>query len=137
MIDFAPPEEDTAAEPALALEEDGDQPADDFAALLVRRFVGRLENERTRAQMLRLIGSSFSSARQGRALYKFLSATLVGPVARVTGLHAPAMRLELAIAQLTGMAMMRYVLRVEPLASASADEVIDRLTPAIRATLRD
>ena len=110
--------------------------SDDFAERLVRRYLRQLENEKTRARMLRLLRSSFSSARQGRVFYKVLAATVVNPVARAAGLHASAMRWELVLGQLNGMAIMRYVLKVEPLASAPAEDVVAQLAPAIRATLK-
>lgn len=109
---------------------------DDFAERLVRRYLRQLENEKTRARMLRLLRSSFSSARQGRVFYKVLAATVVNPVARAAGLHASAMRWELVLGQLNGMAIMRYVLKVEPLASAPTEDVVAQLAPAIRATLK-
>ena len=46
-----------------------------------------------------------------------------------------AMRVELVCGQLVGLAMMRYVLQVEPVASATADEIVRQFAPAIRATI--
>jgi hypothetical protein len=52
------------------------------------------------------------------------------------GLLVPAMKTELVAAQLIGVAVLRYVVEVEPIASASVDDVVELAAPSIRATLR-
>jgi hypothetical protein len=110
--------------------------ATDFSERLLRSFLALCENPRTRQGMLRMVRSSVGSARAGRAFYKVLSRTVVNPAARATGVHASALRLELVGGQLVGLAMMRYVLQVEPVASTPVDEIVRQFAPAIRATLR-
>lgn len=110
--------------------------ATDFSDRLLRSFLGLCENPRTRQGMLRMVRSSVGSARAGRAFYRVLNRTVVNPAARATGMHASALRYELVCGQLVGLAMMRYVLQVEPVASAPADEIVRQFAPAIRATLR-
>jgi hypothetical protein len=107
-----------------------------FSERLLRSFLGLCENPRTRQGMLRMVRSSVGSARAGRAFYQVLNRTVVNPAARATGVHASALRFELVCGQLVGLAMMRYVLQVEPVASAPADEIVRQFAPAIRATLR-
>ena len=46
------------------------------------------------------------------------------------------MKSELIASQLIGIGVLRYVVQVEPMASASVDEVIELAAPSIRATLR-
>jgi hypothetical protein len=108
----------------------------DFSDRLLRTFLGLCENPRTRHGMLRMVRSSVGSARAGRAFYRVLNRTVVNPAARATGVHASALRFELVCGQLVGLAMMRYVLQVEPVASAPADEIVRQFAPAIRATLK-
>ena len=113
----------------------GDSAAD-FSDLLLRSFLGLCENPRTRQGMLRMVRSSVGNARAGRAFYHVLNRTVVNPAARATGVHASALRYELVCGQLVGLAMMRYVLQVEPVASAPVDDLVRQFAPAIRATLR-
>ena len=40
-------------------------------------------------------------------------------------------RVSLAVAQLVGVAVFRYALQMEPIASMSADDLVARLTPVI------
>lgn len=108
----------------------------DFSDRLLRSFLGLCENPRTRHGMLRMVRASVGSARAGRAFYRVLGRTVVNPAARATGVHASAMRYELVCGQLVGLAMMRYVLHVEPVASASVEEIVRQFAPAIRATLK-
>ena len=108
----------------------------DFSDRLLRSFLGLCENPRTRHGMLRLVRSSVGSARSGRALYRVVNRTVLNPAARATGVHASALRYELVCGQLVGLAMMRYVLQVEPVASASIEEIVRQFAPAIRATLK-
>jgi hypothetical protein len=108
----------------------------DFSDRLLRSFLGLCENPRTRHGMLRMVRASVGSARSGRALYRVLNRAVVNPAARATGVHASALRFELVCGQLVGLAMMRYVLQVEPVASASVEEIVRQFAPAIRATLK-
>jgi hypothetical protein len=45
------------------------------------------------------------------------------------------MRVTLATSYLVGVATARYVMRLEPLASASEDEVVRLVAPAVQAAL--
>jgi hypothetical protein len=117
-------------------EADLDEAAKDFSVRLLGTFLSLCENPRTRQGMLRMVRSSVGSARAGRAFYRVLNRTVVNPAARATGMHASALRYELVCGQLVGLAMMRYVLQVEPVASAPADEIVRQFAPAIRATLK-
>ncbi|MET3960146.1 hypothetical protein ABIE44_000080 [Marmoricola sp. OAE513] len=126
-----------AAEAAQARTADeADDIETDFSVRLVRTFLGLCENPRTRSGMLRMVRASVSSARAGQAFYRVLNRSVVNPAARATGVHASALRLELVCGQLVGLAMMRYVLQVEPVASAPVETVVRSLAPAIRATLQ-
>lgn len=83
-----------------------------------------------------MVKSSVGSGGADRALYRMLNRTVVTPTAKSTGIEASALRYELVCGQLVGLAMMRYVLQVEPTASTSTEEIIRVFAPAIRATLR-
>lgn len=125
-----------ATEAALArVALDSDVEAD-FSVRLLRNFLGLCENPRTRQGMLRMVRGSVGSARAGQAFYRVLNRSVVNPVAKATGMHASALRTELVCGQLVGLAMMRYVLQVEPVASTPAEDIVRQFAPAIRATLK-
>jgi hypothetical protein len=108
----------------------------DFASLLLTTFLRLCESPRTRGAMLRLVRSSVAGGRAGERLHRVLNRAVVSPVARATGVHASATRLELVASQLVGLAMLRYVLEVEPMTSASVEDVVALAAPPVRAALR-
>ena len=59
------------------------------------------------------------NAGAGRRFYGVVNRLVVNPVARAMGIEASATRLEIIGSQLVGLAMLRYVLEVEPMASLS------------------
>lgn len=107
----------------------------DLAERLLRRFLGLCEHPRTRNTVLVLVKGSVGNAWAGRRLYALLNKTVLTPVAKTTGVHGSAMRVELVASQLVGLAMMRYVLEVEPVASADTERLVSMFAPALRATL--
>jgi len=110
-------------------------PAEDFSRVLVRRFLVLCESPRTRRRMLRLVKGSNGSARAGRRLYALINRLVLNPVVVRTPLPATSIRWELVVSQLIGIAMLRYVVRLEPIASASIEEVVELSAPSIQLLL--
>ena len=71
----------------------------------------------------------------GRRFYALVNRLVLSPVLRAAGVQTSAVRVELVGAQLVGLAMMRYVLKVEPIASLDVDELVPMMAPALRQTL--
>lgn len=113
-----------------------EQESPDFADRLLNRFLALCESPRTRDRMIRMVKGSTGSARAGRVLYRMVNRTVVTPVARATGVQASATRLELVASQLIGLAMLRYVLEVEPVASLPRADLVRQAAPGIRAVLQ-
>jgi hypothetical protein len=107
----------------------------DFTERVLRRFLLLCENPRTRRRALALVQGSVGNARAGRRFYALVNRAVLNPVARSLGVESSAVRVELVGAQLVGLAMLRYVLEVEPIASLSVDELVERMAPSVRATL--
>jgi hypothetical protein len=66
---------------------------------------------------------------------RLISAQLLRRVALQLDLPDAELRAELAAAQLVGIAMLRYVIKVEPLASADPEQIIARVSPVIQSHL--
>lgn len=107
----------------------------DLTERLLRRFLLVCESPRTRRRALALVRGSVSNARAGRRFYAFVNRLVLHPVARSLGVETTAVRLELVGSQLIGLAMTRYVLEVEPIASLDVDELVPMLAPALRQVL--
>lgn len=125
----APRSAATAVEPDAA---DGREPV---GHRVTRRFLALCENPRTRARTMRLLQRSADSAVGGRLLVAFLSRMAFRPALRSRRIDHAAARIELACAQLGGVAVLRYVTRMEPVASMSVDDLVEMVGPAVDATL--
>jgi hypothetical protein len=112
-----------------------DSVSPDFTERLLRRFLLLCESPRTQERALALVRGSVSNARAGRAFYALVNRLVVNPVAKAMGVKSSAVRMELVGSQLIGMAMLRYVLKVEPIASLDVDELVKLMAPPLRAAL--
>ena len=54
------------------------------------------------------------------------------PVLRAIGADRVKLRASLCASQLVGIGIMRYAVRVEPLASMSVDELVDAVAPTLQ-----
>lgn len=113
-------------------------PTEDFAIRLLRRFLLLCEHPRTRQRMLRLVRQSTRLGPGAPRLYGWINSAVLHPRFQpvVERRAMSAMKAELVASQLIGLAMTRYVLKIEPLASATVDEVVRLAAPAIAATLQ-
>ncbi|MCW2848916.1 MAG: hypothetical protein JWR90_2890 [Marmoricola sp.] len=109
--------------------------SNDFTERVLRRFLLLCESPRTQRRALALVQGSVSNARAGKAFYALVNRVVLNPVARSMGVETTAIRLELVGSQLIGLAMIRYVLKVEPIASLSVDELVPLMAPPLRAAL--
>jgi AcrR family transcriptional regulator len=95
---------------------------------LLRTFLTVWDDEATRLPLLTLVRSVFEP--EGRQLVRdgFMRIVL-GPVAIGLGVDQPERRMSLVASQLIGLVLARYVVGVEPLASASHDELVAAYAP--------
>jgi hypothetical protein len=113
-------------------------PTEDFAIRLLRRFLLLCEHPRTRQRMLQLVRQSTRMGPGAPRLYGWINKAVLNPRFQpvLERRAMSAMKAELVASQLIGLAMTRYVLKIEPLASASVDDVVRMAAPAIAATLQ-
>lgn len=90
-----------------------------------------------RQTLVALLRSSMSSDEGARALREFLNREVFGRIAAATGVADPQLRGALAGAQVLGMAIMRYVLKVPALVEVPNDVLVERLGPILQAHLVD
>lgn len=113
-------------------------PTEDFAIRLLRRFLVLCEHPRTRQRMLGMVRQSTRHGPGAPKVYAWLNKVVLNPRFMPPGERRAmsAMKAELVAAQLLGLAMVRYVHCLEPLASASVDDVVRLAAPSIRAALQ-
>ena len=84
-----------------------------------------------------LLRSASSNDRAAAMLREFISHEVIGRVARSLGVPGAELRATLVGSQLAGLAVVRYILRVEPLASADHDTVVASVAPALQRYLTE
>ena len=110
-------------------------PVPEFVPTLVRSYLRLVDSDESRNAILALVRSAVSSDKAAAMLREFLTAELLPVITRLTG-HADAqLRASLVAAQLIGIATLRHVIRVEPLAKASPDDIVALAAPAIECYL--
>ncbi|OBH58319.1 hypothetical protein A5685_06015 [Mycobacterium colombiense] len=110
---------------------------DEVGARLTRMFVTLWEQPDTRAPLLGILRGATTHDESATLVRQFIAGQLYPQLAAPLAQPDAALRIDLAMAQLLGVALLRHILRVEPIASEPAEELIARLTPVITAHLRD
>jgi AcrR family transcriptional regulator len=105
---------------------------DGMGERLVRGTFDVLKDEQTRQQIIDLFQAGASAGKAAQSLREFLEESVVDRVASVVGIPDARMRAALISSHLIGLAATRYVVRLEPLASASEDEVVRMYAPLIQ-----
>lgn len=105
-------------------------PRDQIGERIIRMFIGLWAAPETRQTFLALIRSVAGNEQIASLMRQFLEHTVVGPVS--AALDLPPLRITGAASQAFGLAMARYVIRVEPLASATDDEVVALVAPVLQ-----
>jgi AcrR family transcriptional regulator len=99
---------------------------------LVTRYLALWEDPAHGPRMTSVMRAAFTTPAAADLLKQLIRAELVGPIVeRLGGDHAEVRAL-LAASQLLGMAMVRYVLEVEPIASLPASRVAAELAPTVQ-----
>jgi AcrR family transcriptional regulator len=119
----------TPAEVVGELLEEG---VDDLGERLVRRFLALWDDPETGAPLLALVRSAASHEEAAAVLRGFLGEEVVGRLARALDAPEPELRATLAGSQLAGLAMVRYVVGLEPLASTDPEWIVATIGPSIQ-----
>jgi AcrR family transcriptional regulator len=99
---------------------------------LVETFLSIWDHAAEQSPLLALIRSAVGDERAAAMLREFITEEVLGPIAARLGSPDARLRATLAGAQLIGLAMARYIVRVEPLASAPADQVAAAVGPTVQ-----
>lgn len=87
--------------------------------------------------MLAVVRSALTHEAARDIMRRFVLRNLLEHVAAQVPVPGPTLRAELAASQLIGVAMLRYVLELEPLASADVETVITTVAPTLQRYLTD
>lgn len=106
-------------------------PASRRGELLVRNFISRWEDPVRDEELSALLRTAVTSETVAGQLQAIVSQLVTEPIAAL-GDEQAAERGTLIVAQLLGLALARYILRFEPLASLPADDVVAAIAPSVQ-----
>ncbi|MFF7528194.1 TetR family transcriptional regulator [Streptomyces bobili] len=127
---------EVAVAPALdAPDAVADAPLDQVGERLTRFMFGVWENPTTRMPLLAVVRSAVNNETAAAVFRRLVAAQLLRRIAAQLDVPDAELRAELAAAQLVGTAMLRYVIKVEPLASVDVERIIARVAPVVQGHL--
>ncbi|MGW0928535.1 TetR/AcrR family transcriptional regulator [Streptomyces sp. NPDC002644] len=97
-----------------------------------RMFLGVWENPATRAPLLAIVRSAVSNEAAAAIFRRMVAQLVLSRVAKELDAPDAELRAELAAAQVVGVVLLRYVIKVEPIASADPEELVARLAPVLQ-----
>ncbi|MFI5803838.1 TetR family transcriptional regulator [Streptomyces sp. NPDC051561] len=122
-------------EPAMVVPRLLEGPPDQLGERIARVFLGVWEDERTRAPLLAVVRSALTHEGAAKVLRGFVLRHLLRRIAAELSVPDPTLRAELAAAQMIGIAILRYVIEAEPLASAEVEQVVSLVAPTLQTYL--
>lgn len=108
---------------------------DGLAERLTRAFFELWEQPDTRAPLLAILRGAATHEESAALVRQFIEVRIYPQIADQLGGPDAELRVDMAMAQLLGIAYLRHILRIEPIASQSADALIARAVPAVRVHL--
>ncbi|MET8513370.1 TetR family transcriptional regulator [Streptomyces sp. NPDC005077] len=99
---------------------------------LARYFIGVWENPASRAPLLAIMRSALTHEAAAKVLRGFVLRRLLERIAESLDVPDATFRAELAASHMIGIAMLRYVIKAEPLASAEPEKIVAMVAPALQ-----
>lgn len=110
---------------------------EDLGERLARYFIGVWENPVSRAPLLAILRSALTHEAAAKVLRGFVLRRLLERIAAELDVPDPTFRAELAAAHMVGIAILRYVVRAEPLASTDPERIIAMVAPTLQRYLAE
>ncbi|MFD5899766.1 MULTISPECIES: TetR family transcriptional regulator [unclassified Streptomyces] len=104
---------------------------------LARYFISVWENPVSRAPLLAIMRSAVTNEAAAAMLRKFVLRRLLERIAVELDVPDPTLRAELAASHMIGIAILRYVLKAEPLASVDTEEIVRIVAPTLQRYLTE
>ena len=110
-------------------------PTEAIGENLVRALVSNLDDPKASKRVISLLHTALGQEFAATLLRQFISREVLGRIAATLGGDNADLRASFAASQMVGLIVARYGIRIEPLASASHDEVVARVGPVIQSYL--
>jgi AcrR family transcriptional regulator len=118
-------------QPDVAIPALVDGPRDEIGRRAATLVIGILESEPGRATITALLRAATSEPEAARLVRQRLTHDLWGPLARRLEVDDADLRVSLVGTQIIGVALARYIVRVEPLASLPPEGVVSLIAPTL------
>lgn len=112
-------------------------PRDSIGERLARFFIGVWENPASRAPLLAIVRSALTHEAAAKVLRTFVLRRLLERIAAELDVPDPKFRAELAASHMIGIAILRYVIQVEPMASADPERIVEMVAPTLQRYLTE
>ncbi len=119
-------------DPAAVVEQIADGPRSEIGQRLAAFLLGVFENADLRDRWVAMIRAAASDPEAAKVLRGILETRLLTPLAEELGMEDARFRATLAGSQVVGLGMARYVVGVEPLASASPQKLAAAVAPTLQ-----
>ncbi|MFD6423942.1 TetR family transcriptional regulator [Streptomyces sp. NPDC060198] len=124
-------------EPALVVPQILGGPVEGVGERMARYFISVWENPATRAPLLAVVRSALTHEAAADVLRTFVLGRLLERIAAELDVPDPTFRAEVAASHMVGIAMLRYVVRAEPLASVDPERIVALVAPSIQRYLTE
>jgi AcrR family transcriptional regulator len=98
----------------------------------VRTMLALWEDEQRQTVFRAMIRSAASNEQAAAMIRTIVTRQIIGPIAHALAMPDAELRASLVGSQIMGLMMVRFITRIEPLASATADEVVAAVAPTIQ-----
>lgn len=105
---------------------------DQLGATIVRTFLESWERPENRVRLVAMLRSALTNEAAMDMVRDLLVREVFGPITAELGVPDAQLGATLVGSQLLGLAVMRYVGRIEPLASASIDDLVATVGPTLQ-----
>ncbi|QNE19265.1 TetR/AcrR family transcriptional regulator [Kribbella qitaiheensis] len=107
-------------------------PRDELGRRILTTFLGVWESPDGQQRMKAIMRSVVTSEDVARLMREGITEMIIGPVSDALGVPDARLRVSLVATQLIGLALTRYLVDLEPVASAPVAELIDRVAPVVQ-----
>lgn len=104
----------------------------DVGRRLAELAITTWDEEGTRHPVFTLLRAGMTEPEAGEMLRTFMTQRLYAPLMQGLGSDRPELRAGLAVSQVIGVGMGRYVLKFDGLATAKSSDVVDWLAPVLQ-----
>ena len=105
---------------------------EDLGELMIRNMLNVWDNEEDRAPLVALVRTAMSDDQAATMVREFATKEILGVIVKAARGDNQELRVTLLASQVFGLLIMRYIIKLEPLASADAATVASAIGPTFQ-----